>query len=226
MIMAVGERSDLSFTYFSVNLDSGQANKIGSISRGSSEDDARYYSAYITAVGADGKTVLRLGYKQVTEGKGPGLGVTSLTSPSSATWNKVPAAPGEEFYYSLVRSKGDSTFLSLAPSEAFNHTFAVVEWSSGGDAGKVIAHIADSHPPESKDVGVLGYVADTANSNVYVALTVQKNPSVLPGLKDRWEIIVVDRTSGAGASTPITGKNFDLLGAETVSCSGVGILGA
>ena len=35
----------------------------------------------------------------------------------------------EEFYYSLVRPGGGDTFLSLAPSAAFNHTFDVVEWA-------------------------------------------------------------------------------------------------
>ena len=54
-------------------------------------------------------------------------------------------------------------------------------------------------------------------------MTVRANPSVLPGLKDRWEVVVVDRVAKTGASVPISGHNFDPLGAETISCSGVGI---
>ena len=85
-----------------------------------------------------------------------------------------------------------------APSDAFNHTLAVVEWTSGGGAGKVVANLPDSHPPETKATGILGYVADDANGDVYAALTVQSNPAVLPGLKDRWEVILVDRTGASG----------------------------
>jgi len=87
----------------------------------------------------------------------------------------------------------------------------------------VVANIADAHPPETRQTGVLGYVADDANANKYVAMVVRSNPSVLPGLKDRWEVVVVDRVAKTGASVPISGHNFDPLGAETISCSGVGI---
>ena len=128
----------------------------------------------------------------------------------------------EEFYYSLVRPGGGDSFISLAPSAAFNHTFAVVEWTTGSTA-TVIANIADAHPPETRQTGILGYVADDANAQNYVAMTVRANPSVLPGLKDRWEVVVVDRVAKTGASVPISGHNFDPLGAETISCSGVGI---
>ena len=54
-------------------------------------------------------------------------------------------------------------------------------------------------------------------------MVVDKKASVLPGLKDKWELIMVDLTSGASSAADITGKNFDTLGAETVSVAGVGI---
>ena len=61
----------------------------------------------------------------------------------------------EEFYYSLVRPGGGDSFISLAPSAAFNHTFAVVEWTTGSTA-TVIANIADAHRPRPVRLASLG----------------------------------------------------------------------
>jgi hypothetical protein len=43
------------------------------------------------------------------------------------------------------------------------------------------------------------------------------------GIKDRWELVSLDLASKKGGSTIISGKGFDVLGAETVSVSGIGI---
>jgi len=225
MVMAVGSRSDATTKFYRVNLDTAEATLMASLPRGASEgDSASYYAPYMSAVGSDITQVLRLGYKQVTKGIGPGLGVTSLVnrgSGPSTVWTDVPSIAGEEFFYSVARQAGTDTLLSLAPSTSVNHTFAVVAWH--GTAAKVVAHINDAHPPETDATGVLGYVADYATADAWVAMVVDKEPSILPGLKDRWEVISVDLVSGNSNTAVISGKNFELLGAETVSVSGVGI---
>ena len=111
---------------------------------------------------------------------------------------------------------------SLAPSDALNHTLAVVEWTATGDA-RVVLDVPDAHPPEDKRTGILGYVAADTVASAWVGLVIKENPSVLPGRKNQWEIIGVDLDSATGGSVPIVGKGFDLLGAETISVSGVGI---
>lgn len=78
-----------------------------------------------------------------------------------------------------ARQAGTDTLLSLAPSTSVNHTFAVVAWH--GTAAKVVAHINDAHPPETDATGVLGYVADYATADAWVAMVVDKEPSILPG---------------------------------------------
>ena len=72
--------------------------------------------------------MFRLGYQEVTQGKGPGLGTTSIKG-GAATWTAVQPPMDEELYYSMVRRAGKDSFLSLAPSTSPNHTFAVVEWT-------------------------------------------------------------------------------------------------
>tara|TARA_B110000977_G_scaffold147008_1_gene186336 strand:+ start:394 stop:624 length:231 start_codon:yes stop_codon:yes gene_type:complete len=68
------------------------------------------------------------------------------------------------------------------------------------------------------------YVADTVVGDAYAALVVKKHPSPLePGVKDRWELLSVDLTAATGGSVEIKGKGFEILGAETVSISGIGI---
>lgn len=64
------------------------------------------------------------------------------------------------------------------------------------------------------------------HSHAPVALVVKTAPSVVPGLKDKWELVYVDLAAREGASVVLSGKGFDALGAETVSVSGVGIKSA
>lgn len=221
MILAVGGRDDPTVTFFTVNLDSGVATLLGNVNRGGSEDSPSYYVGYMSAIDSTGKTALRLGFKSVVQGTSPGLGVVPVAG-GTAEWTAVPSASGEEFAYSLVRPKGEAGYLSLAPSTSPKHSFAVVQWNTGGSA-KVIANLPNAHPGSSPGTGVLGYVADDANSATYAALVVEKKESVLPGRKDRWELVVVDRSSGKAMANELSGKNFDFLGAETVSLSGIGI---
>lgn len=225
MVMAVGTRSDASSSFYTVDLDTAEATLIGTLQRGASESESNnYYAPYISVVGADSQ-VMRLGYKLVSQGTGPGLGVTTLglnDGESQTTWSNVPSVAGEEFFYSVARQTGTDTLLSLAPSTSMNHTFAVVSWEAGSSAAKVVAHIADAHPPETSAIGALGYVADYADASTWVAMVVDKIPSILPGLKDRWEVISVDIATGASNTAVISGKNFEKLGAETVSVAGVG----
>ncbi len=108
--------------------------------------------------------------------------------------------------------------MSLAPSTASNHSFSVIEWARGGEA-RIVLSLPNAHPPGGA-LGVLGYVADAVNQDVYVALVVHKALS-LTG--DSWEIVLLDRTSGIGGAIPLLGSNFNPLGAETISVSGVGI---
>ena len=79
MFMATGSRSSTSFAFFTVNLETAEATKVGTVPRGSSESaSAAFYAPYMSEVSADGASVLRLGYQEVTQAKGPGLGTTSI----------------------------------------------------------------------------------------------------------------------------------------------------
>ena len=74
-----------------MDLGTAAATEIGTVARGDFEATAAYYSAYISAVGSDGKSVLRLGYKSVSTGAVPGLGITPLSGGGDASWNRVAA---------------------------------------------------------------------------------------------------------------------------------------
>ena len=140
----------------------------------------------------------------------------------TATWVEVQPPRGEELYYSMVRRAGKDSFLSLAPSTSLNHTFAVVEWTAT-TAAKVVADVPDAHPPQTGATGILGYVADMTVGQLYVALVVKKEPGVLPGLNDKWEVVTVDLGTNTATASALNGRNWDRLGAETVSISGVGV---
>lgn len=237
-VLTTGAKDGASFRFYSVDLATAVATPLGggggAVPRGADESDPSFYAGYVSAVGAEVTTTYRLGFEGVTQGTGPGLGVTDLaaaapkngTAAAAAanptTWAAVPTASKHEFFYSLSRKQGGDTFLSLAPSDALNHTLAVVEWTAAGDA-RVVLDVPDAHPPEDKRTGILGYVAADTVGSAYVGLVIKENPSVLPGRKNQWEILGVDLDSATGGSAPIVGKGFDLLGAETVSVSGVGI---
>jgi hypothetical protein len=75
----------------------------------------------------------------------------------------------------------------------------------------------------SSQIGILGYVSDTVHKGIYTAMVIKKNPGFPPGRRDQWEVLLVDVSAGTGGSAVISGKGFDLLGAETVSVSGIGI---
>ena len=226
-VLTTGAKDGSAFRFYSVDLTTAAATPLGvdgTVSRGTGESDPAFYSGYVSAVGEQITTAYRLGYEVVTQGTGPGLGVTDLsaTSANATTWASVPTASKHEFFYSLSRKQGGATFLSLAPSDALNHTLAVVEWTAAGDA-RVVLDVPDAHPPEDKRTGILGYVAADTVASAWVGLVIKENPSVLPGRKNQWEILGVDLDSATGGSMPIVGKGFDLLGAETISVSGVGI---
>jgi hypothetical protein len=226
-LLAVGNRTSSTFSTYSVNLATAVATKVAShIERGASESaSAAFYGAYISNIASNGSALYRLGYKSVSTGQQPGLGTTFLDSRKSV-WRNVPNVAGEDFYYSLSRMNGSDTFVSLAPSASLNHTLAVYSWSATDATATLLLDVPDAHPPSSSGTGILGYVADTvaAGTNTYAALVVKKNPSVLPGAKDKWEVITVDLDQATGQSREISGKGFEILGAETVSISGIGIM--
>ena len=126
-----------------------------------------------------------------------------------------------QFFYSLSRVPGADKFISLAPSASANHTLAVVSWDAT-DQPKVILDVPDAHPPSSPSTGILGYVTDTVSAGFYAGLVVKKG--ALPvGLGDRWEVLTVDLSASSGGSAVLSGHGFDVLGAETVSVSGIGV---
>merc|ERR1711865_1128435 len=141
----------------------------------------------------------------------------------------VPTVAGEDFFFSLTRRNGSDDFISLAPSAAAGHTMSVVSWplpggGGSGDAPDVIFDVPNGHQPgDPKLVGNLGYVADTVQGDNYVAMLVKMDAQ--SRVLDKWELVSVDLKAKTGASNPLTGQNFDILGAETISVTGVGIKG-
>lgn len=219
LVMAVGNRSSSTFQFYRVDLDTAAAVKIGTVTRGAGETSASYYGGYITEVGQDGSTVYRLGYLVVSQGTNPGIASTSITKDSSK-WETTPSVPGEEFFYSLVRVNQTSSFLSLAPSTSLNHSFSIVQWAVGGTP-KVLANLPNAHPGGVPRLGSLGYVGDVVHETTYAALVVEKHGG--NGVRDKWEVVTVDINGGAATRAELSGKDFDLLGAETVSLSGIGL---
>lgn len=127
-----------------------------------------------------------------------------------------------QFFYSLTRVPGADKFVSLAPSASANHTLAVVSWDITSEEAKVILDVPDAHPPSSPRTGILGYVTDTVSDGFYVGLVVKRG-SLPVGLGDRWEVLSVDLSAVSGGSAVLSGHGFDVLGAETVSVSGIGV---
>jgi len=223
MIFSTGFRESSKFSFYTLDLDTAKATLISTQPRGASEGSSpSYYSPYMSEVTSSGQTVLRLGYQQVVVAQGPGMGITPLDGNGTAVWKTVPSVAGEEFFYSLTRIPGEDGFVSLAPSTSANHTLAVVSWDTSGTQPKVILDVPDAHPPSSQGTGILGYVTDTVSAGFYVGLVVKKG--ALPvGLGDRWEVLSVDLSAASGSSEVLSGHGFDVLGAETVSVSGIGL---
>ena len=125
----------------------------------------------------------------MTQGAGPGLGAVNLTAAGNGgqgpTWSAgLPVPDGFEFYYSLNKrtpsgatpsgtpaaatggSDGGRAFLSLAPAASGNHSLGVVAWDLVLGTADVAMVMANAHPPGSKEIGTLGYVADTATASM------------------------------------------------------------
>jgi len=223
VVVAVGAREDVSFSFLTVDVDTAVASLLGTVDRGASEAASpAFYAPYITVMAQNGTSAYRLGYQQVSEAVGPGLGATPLAG-GVATWEAVPSAPGLGFLYSMVRKPGTDAFVSLAPSSATNHTLSVVSWARGDASAAVLLDMANAHPPQMIGTGVLGYVADATSKSLYAALVVQPAKGSLFGEGDQWVLAFVEYDSGATGHVVIDGQGFAKLGAETVGVSGLGI---
>ena len=250
MMLATGAKEATEFNFYSVDLDTAAASHVALVPRGDSEASSpAYYAPYLTALDRNGTSALRLGYQEVTAGSGPGLGVTPLAADAGAvaTWEQVPTVPNQEaLFYSLTRPKGGDAFVSLSPAVAAGHSLSVIAWahnassssSSGSNsvaspssvtssAPRVLLEMSNAHPPGGTIEGVLGYVADVATADWYAALVVAEAPGML-GRHDSWALATVNLASESTGYVKLNpgSTKFDPLGAETVSVSGIGIVGS
>eukprot|EP01064_Diplonema_japonicum_P028714 TRINITY_DN4474_c0_g2_i1.p1 TRINITY_DN4474_c0_g2~~TRINITY_DN4474_c0_g2_i1.p1 ORF type:complete len:428 (+),score=102.65 TRINITY_DN4474_c0_g2_i1:50-1333(+) len=180
------------FTFHSVNVDTGATVVAGSIVRGSGEASAAYYAGYISGIALDGTTVQRLGFQTVTTGSNPGLGSFNLTGPlpSTAKWANVANAANSQFYYTFTRIQNSNDFISLAPAAKGDHSFQMVRWSLNGTS-TVLAALPNAHAPASNKIGTLGYVAAGQAGTTYGALVIEVGPD-----EHKWAIATYDMSAG------------------------------
>jgi len=203
-------------SFFAVDPATGAASKLGSVERGSGEDSASYYAAYITA--ADQGKVYRVGNQQVTTGSGAGVEVTSLAGGKQVSdWHTVPLAAGHGFPATTTLTADG--FASLAPQAS--GAYDAVRWTVDGTA-TVIGSFPNAHAP-SFSGGALGYTASSTGAGVFAAIAVEPhNNPVFPGLGDKWVLCSVPLAGGEATQNHLA-PGF-VLGAGTSSVAGFGIV--
>ncbi|EGD72314.1 hypothetical protein PTSG_00332 [Salpingoeca rosetta] len=205
-----GSGNRVGYLYYTVDPTTAVATK-KSESSFQGEDD---YAGWFHAVSVNGSLALRQGYKNVVEESVSGLGVTSLSSPTTAVqWYYTQAAASHNFYETL-NPIADGVFLSLAQQSVGNHSYDLLKWSPGG-VGRVVASLGNSHP-----VPFFGYVASQLNCKRSTLLTATVEAHAPAILNDRWVIGVFDVSSSSFRQLDIDPK----LPAEETSVSGLGVI--
>jgi hypothetical protein len=225
----VGNDTVQGFDFFSLNPETAVATKLSSISRGEGESDPSFYAGFHRHSNDAADTVYRLGYEQVTQQTGQGLGIVKLDSKeANATWLSE-VSPLHDFYMTLDRvAKSNQTgqyvdanmFVSLAPRESATHKLDLVQWTpeDGGKSATVIAKLDNAHVPSVMKLGDLGYLASAVSGGTFAALVVEDE--AISSL-DRWALAIVDLTATSNNSQvlPLTPRDI----AGSISISGLGL---
>jgi len=217
---------------------SGTSKSMGSLPRGSSEStDTSYYAAYISH--AQAGVAVRVGHKIVTEGKELGVSTVKLSgganggSSPTATWTPLDLGSHDLPAATRAHPSGKG-YLALAPRKGSNgKTLDMVAWGDTAGPARVIANLTNANVP-CNPIPIpgfahaqLGYVTDAlAGESLYGAMTVALHPfPILPGVRDKWTITILDLATNALTETPLNPQpSFE--GANTVSLGGFGLVAA
>lgn len=223
--LIVGTQDDVTATFCSIDVDTGEGKRMGSLARGTSEaNSTNYYAAYITAVSGGGQKapgVVRVGHRLVSTGADLGLGSVGLSAgKASSRWQELKLGPA--YGPPATARYFGAGLVSLAPRTAAVGTdkpgaFDVVQWSADGSM-RVLANLTNANKPS-----LVGYVADALGGHVHASMTVAKHASpLLPGVLDNWAVSTLDLVSGALTQAPLSPQP-SALGAETTTLSGFGV---
>jgi len=199
------ENNQIGYKFYTLNPQTAVATQISSFINSTDS-----YVGWFDTVAPNGTTVYRLGYKDVYNQVGPGLGITDIsTAQATHQWRTdVPIPSPLQFYQSFTLS-GDK-IISLAPDASGN--LHLVQWQVGGSAA-VLAKFGNAHKAP-----VFGPIVEFGNSNQtqYTAVLVQNN--LIPAL-DKWALVVVDLPSGNSKELSLSPTIY----AGLSSVSGLGV---
>jgi len=171
------------------------------------------YAGWIHELAWNGTASYRLGYRNVVDETEPGLGITSIASPTAiTTWVDVAAPPTHKFYETLVVAS-DNTFYSLATETNAKQGYDLFHWSLSTPA-KMIAQYGNAHP-----VPFFGWITSTmtCDGKLLVSATVEDH---FPGITgDRWTFHLTNLVTGNDTVLEITPH----LPANEVALSGLGV---
>ncbi|KAJ9473186.1 hypothetical protein DIPPA_23754 [Diplonema papillatum] len=188
-----------SYVFHSVNVSSGQQTPLGSTRMGESEADPSYYSGHISTIANDGRTILRLGYRNVSSQSVSGIGFATIGGANATVVWKELSADKTQFFYSIARLPDRDSFVSLAPSLATG-SFAVVSWSLTAEP-VILFKFQNAFPPAVSGVGPLGYVATTmVNGGFFAAMVVSYASNVV----QEWSLITLELSTLTPSTCPIS----------------------
>eukprot|EP00026_Physarum_polycephalum_P009532 Phypoly_transcript_09660.p1 GENE.Phypoly_transcript_09660~~Phypoly_transcript_09660.p1 ORF type:complete len:446 (+),score=48.87 Phypoly_transcript_09660:34-1338(+) len=174
------------------------------------------YAGWFSVVTPDNNYVYRVGYQDVVNQMGSGLGETCISATTATTkfYIDIPVPPKHQFYLSL--SLFGDYMLSLAPDELGN--LNLVQWNIQGQAS-IIANYSDAH-----NTPFFGPIVEFINPNqsTYAALIVQNK---IISDADRWTIVLNSLQSSKGGitATPREIPLSPILLAKLESASAFGI---
>ena len=242
LVLAVQDAS--SVTFCTVDPSSGAARASPALARGADESDSSYYGAYVSHANAG--VAVRVGHKLVSKGSDLGVGRVPLGHPLGSAgerdgnageysgagavlksdWSDLDLGSHDLPAATRAHPSGKG-YLALAPRKGSNgKTLDMVAWGDTAGPARVIANLTNANVPGFAHAQ-LGYVTDAlAGESLYGAMTVALHPfPILPGVRDKWTITILDLATAALTETPLNPQpSFE--GANTVSLGGFGLVAA
>lgn len=192
-----------SYNFYTLDLKTNAATKISTHNFGSSDD----FAGWFTAISEDGKSLFRLGYRDVVSQSDSGLAVIDISQDSAnVTFHSVAAPSGHNFFVSF--NLYNSEFLSLAP-DAYG-SLSLFKWNIASPASK----IADVGGYQTPYFGPIAEAVSIAQ-NYYAAVVVEHE---IDHNYDRWGVVFVDLKAGSSIKNGV----WPYMLAETDSVSGFG----
>lgn len=202
------DKVKVGYNFYFVDTKTGVAKLVSQSTFPEGKDN---YEGWFDEISVDGSLVYRLGYQDVPNSIGLGLGITNITQSQATTewYNNVGVSNGLR-YMSLNIFEND--FISMAQDDDTN--LSVVRWNLSGAAPKVLVALYDAHPP--RFFGPIAEAIDYVNSKYY---TLVVHNGIIPVQTDRWALATVDLKSGENSITPL----YPWMLAGIDSLSGFGI---